>query len=144
MGLHTYVLVKEAYDAWKKGDLEAFGALMAEDVGFAVPFSTHTYVGSGSGREELKRRLQAFLDDYEVLMFHIVGAVPSGTECVFRIQYRYRARDTGLDIEGSQRHAWRVKDNEIVAFTVMHDAQRLGAFFGLSGHALPPAASPGP
>lgn len=144
MGLHTYVLVKEAYDAWKRGDLEAFGALMAEDVAFAVPFSTQTYVGNGTGREELKRRLRAFLDDYEVPTFRITGAVPSGSECVFRIQYRYRARDTGLDIEGSQRHAWRVKDNEIVAFTVMHDAQRLGAFFGLRGHAPLPAPSPSP
>lgn len=144
MSLHTYVLIKDAYDAWKRGDLEAFGALLAEDIEFAVPSSTNTYVGSGTGREELTRRLRAFLDDYEVLNFHITNAVPSGADCVFRIQYSYRARESGLDIEGSQRHMWRVKDNEIVSFTVMHDAQRLGAFFGMSGHQPPPATPPAP
>lgn len=133
MHLHTYAIVNEAYSAWKRGDLEAFGNLLAEDVGFSVPPASQSFVGSGAGREELKRRLKTFLDGYEVLRFDLVAATPSPTRCVFRIEYSYKARSTGMDIEGTQRHIWDVHANEITSFAVAHDAQRLGAFFELAG-----------
>ena len=62
MHLQNYVLVSDAYDAWKRGDIEAFGDLLSEHIAFSVPSATSTYVGAGTGREELKRRLRAFLD----------------------------------------------------------------------------------
>jgi len=133
MHLHTYVLVSDAYAAWKSGDLEAFGKLMAEDISFSVPSATSTFVGVGTGREELKRRLQAFLDSYKVRRFDLLTASPSESQCVFRIEYDYEARSTGLEIVGTQRHIWGVRGNEITSFTVAHDAQRLGAFFELTG-----------
>lgn len=132
MHLQTYVLVADAYAAWKRGDLESFGRLLAEDIAFSVPSATSTYVGSGTGREELKRRLRAFLDGYDVLRFDLLTANPSSAQCVFRIEYTYRARDTGLEIVGTQRHIWGVSGSEIVSFTVAHDTQRLGAFFELT------------
>lgn len=132
MNLNTYAIVKEAYAAWKGGELETFGALLAPDVSFSVPSSTTTYVGNGNGRRELTQRLEAFLQDYEVLQFDIVSAAPGDSECVCRIDYTYRSYDTGLEIQGSQRHIWQVAGNEITSFTVVHDAMRLGAFFGLT------------
>jgi ketosteroid isomerase-like protein len=132
MHLQTYVLVADAYDAWKRGDLEAFGNYLAENIAFTVPFATSTFVGDGTGREELKRRLQAFLDDYEVCRFDLLTANPSRTQCVFRIEYVYRARETGLEIVGTQRHIWGVAGQLITSFTVAHDTQRLGAFFELT------------
>lgn len=137
MHLNTYIVVKDIYEAWKRGDLETFGALCAPNVTFSVPSSTTTYVGTGSGRHELTRRLQAFLDGYDVLQFDIVAASPSQDACVCRINYAYRSRETGLEIQGSQRHIWQVAGNEIVSFTVVHDAPRLGAFFGLTSNTPP-------
>jgi len=141
MHLHTYVLVADAYEAWKRGDLEAFGSLLAADIVFSVPSAASTYVGNGTGREELKRRLRAFLDSYDVLQFDLLTANPSSTQCVFRIEYTYRARDTGLEIVGTQRHIWGVSGNQIVSFTVAHDTQRLGAFFDLTRPAAPTCVS---
>lgn len=141
MHLQTYVLVADAYEAWKLGDLEAFGKLLAEDIAFSVPSATSTFVGVGTGREELKRRLKAFLDSYEVCRFDLLTANPSDDRCVFRIEYTYRSRDTGFEIVGTQRHIWGVNGKEIVSFTVAHDAQRLGAYFDLtrpSGSSLSP------
>ena len=108
---------------------------------FAVPSATSTYVGAGTGREELKRRLRAFLDCYEVCRFDLLTANPSSAQCVFRIEYTYRARETGFEIVGTQRHIWGVEGGQIVSFTVAHDAQRLGAYFELtrpSGSTLTP------
>jgi hypothetical protein len=76
--------------------------------------------------------LRAFLDAYEVEEFKIASANPIDDSIVFRIQYDYRSRAKGLDIQGAQRHRWTVSGNEITSFTVIHDAQRLGAFFELT------------
>lgn len=141
MNLHTYVLVTDAYDAWKSGDLEAFGNLLAADIAFAVPSATSTFVGDGTGREELKRRLRAFLDNYEVVSFDLLTAHASNTECVFRIEYTYRARETGLEIVGTQRHIWGITGNAISSFIVAHDTYRLGAFFALTSPQGPSACS---
>lgn len=139
MHLETYILVSDAYDAWKRGDLEEFGSLLAEDIVFSVPDGTSTFVGNGTGRELLKGRLRAFLDCYEVVRFDLLNANPSSTQCVFRIEYVYRARDTGFEIVGTQRHTWGVANNQIVSFAVAHDAQRLGAYFELTRPSRSPA-----
>ena len=141
MHLQNYVLVSDAYDAWKRGDIEAFGSHLSEHIAFSVPSATSTFVGAGTGREELKRRLRAFLDHYEVCRFDLLTAAPADTQCVFRIEYTYRARDTGFEIVGTQRHIWGVSDNQIVSFTVAHDAQRLGAYFALTRPADPSLSS---
>lgn len=138
MHLRTYSLVADAYDAWKRGDIEAFGDLLAENIVFSVPDGTSTFVGNGTGREKLKSRLRAFLDTYDVVRFDLLNASPSSTQCVFRIEYVYRARDTGFEIVGTQRHTWGVSGDQIVSFAVAHDAQRLGAFFDLTRPDRPP------
>ena len=38
-------------------------------------------------------RLRAFLDTYDVVRFDLLNASPSSTQCVFRIEYVYRARE---------------------------------------------------
>lgn len=141
MHLHTYATVREAYDAWMRGDLEAFAALLADKVEFSVPSSPRTYVGTGEGRDVIKDRLGAFLGAYEVLEFTLLGATPvSSGSCDFRIRYHYRSRSTGDEIEGSQRHLWSVRDGAVTSFKVIHDADRLAAFFKLTEPAPRPGA----
>ena len=133
MYLHAYALVCDAYNAWKRGDLDAFAACLADDVEFSVPSSPRTYLGNGTGRDALRNRLEDFLSVYEVLEFNIVGAMLVATSsCDFRIRYRYRARATRDEIEGTQRHIWSVRDGAITSFKVVHDADRLAAFFEMT------------
>lgn len=133
MYLHAYALVCDAYTAWKRGDLDGFAACLADDVEFSVPSSPRTYLGNGVGRTELRQRLSDFLDVYEVLEFNIVGAMLIATSsCDFRIRYRYRSRITRDEIEGTQRHIWSVRQGAITSFKVVHDADRLAAFFEMT------------
>ena len=139
MYLNTYAIVREAYDAWKRGDLDAFAARLADKIESSVPSSPRSYVGTGEGRDVIVARLGAFLSDYEVLEFSLLGATPvSSGSCDFRI--RYRSRATGDEIEGSQRHLWSVRNGAITSFKVIHDADRLAAFFKLTE---PPPPRPG-
>jgi ketosteroid isomerase-like protein len=134
MELNAYLVVKNAYADWTRGDLDAFGSHLAPDVDFEVPSSTQTrsFLGQGHGRATLVQRLRAFLESYEVRQFAITSATPSGDNIHFRVAYDYRSRSTGLDIQGVQRHFWTVRGNEITSFTVLHDAPRLGAFLELT------------
>lgn len=134
MHLHTYWIVRDAYAAWRRGDIDGFGRLLAEDVEFSVPSSPRTYVGTAEGRSNLQSRLEAFLRAYEVIEFTILSAFPIHDSLDFRIQYHYRSRSTGLEIQGRQRHLWTVRDHAIVSFKVIHDAERLAAFFQMSEH----------
>lgn len=141
MYLTTYAIVSEAYDAWMRGDLENFAAHLADKVEFSVPSSTRSYVGTGEGRSVLMSRLDDFMRNYEVLEFTVLGATPvSSGSCDFRISYRYRSHATGDEIEGRQRHLWSVRDGMITSFKVIHDADRLAAFFKLTEPAQRPGA----
>lgn len=133
MYLNTYAIVRAAYDAWKRADLDAFAACLADKIEFSVPSSPRTYIGTGEGRDIIVGRLGAFLNDYDVLEFGLLGATPvSSGSCDFRIRYHYRSRATGDEIEGRQRHLWSVRDGRITSFKVIHDADRLAAFFELT------------
>lgn len=138
MHLYHYTVVRDAYAAWKGGDLDTFAGYLADKVEFSVPDSPRTYVGTGEGRELLKARLAAFLERYEVIEFNILNAVPIHHSIDFRISYQYRSRSTGDEIQGRQRHLWTVRGHAITAFKVIHDADRLAAFFNLSEPKLPP------
>ncbi len=132
MDLNAYVVVRDAYSAWREGDLERFTRYLAPDIAFAVPSSSTTFVGTGTGRDTLKQRLQAFLDAYDVLEFTLMSAIPTEDGFDFRVNYHYSSKTNGLDIQGAQRHLWVVRGGLITSFTVVHDAGRLGAFFDLT------------
>lgn len=139
MDLEGYRVVHAAYLAWMAGDITRFASYLASDVTFSVPPDAKTYVGTDRGRHELERRLRAFLAAYAVKHFRILN-ITTRQECFdCRIDYHYVARATGWDIDGIQRHKWKVAGGLITYFEVIHDARRLGAFFELVERASAPA-----
>jgi ketosteroid isomerase-like protein len=138
MVLDAYRVVHAAYVAWGEGKLTRFRSHLADDIEFNVPPGAKTFIGAGRGKDELERRLRAFLDAYEVRYFRVANITPRDDCLEGRIDYHYVARATGWDIEGNQRHKWRVAGKRIVSFEVVHDARRLGAFFEMVERASHP------
>jgi len=106
----------------------------APDVAFAVRAPRHaaSFVGRGRGRDVLAHRLRAFLDSYEVLEFRLLHDAPRGRYLQCRIRYHYRHRRTGMRIDGTMRHVWRVVGGRVERFEIVHDAERMGAYFELT------------
>jgi ketosteroid isomerase-like protein len=129
MDLDAYRVVRAVYSAWTAGNLSRFATFLADDVEFRVPPDAKTFVGSACGKHELERRLRAFLDAYAVKSFRILNITTREDFFDCKVSYHYVARATGWDIDGVQRHKWKVAGGLITSFEVIHDARRLGAFF---------------
>jgi hypothetical protein len=104
-----------------------------ENVAFAVhpPYST-SYVGQGRGKALLQRRLARFLSEVQVVDYETwsVAARVGWVDC--RVRYHYRDRKTQMEIDGTQRHQWRMVRGKVVSFDIIHDTRRFGAFLDLA------------
>jgi hypothetical protein len=57
-----------------------------------------------------------------------------GNWILARVRYRYRHRLTRLEIDGTMRQFFRLERDSIVHWEIVHDVQRMAAFFDLSAN----------
>ena len=127
------LMVETAYALWEAGDVRSMMNCFSDNVAFAVhPPSSTSFVGQGQGRAVLKRRLERFLAEYEVVDYQTVSMAVRADWIDCRIRYHYRHHKTRMEIDGRMRHLWRVVGDRIVRLDIIHDARRMGAFFDLA------------
>ncbi|KAB2910774.1 MAG: nuclear transport factor 2 family protein [Hyphomicrobiaceae bacterium] len=130
------LIVESVYVSWEAGDLPAMLRCFANDIKFAVHHSgVATFIGEGQGKAQLAERLGRFLLEYDVVDYGTTQIYENDGVVDCRVRYEYRHRMTGMEIDGTMRHIWRVVDGKIVSFEVIHDAQRMSAFFELAARA---------
>jgi ketosteroid isomerase-like protein len=119
-----------AYSAWEDDDLPALMDMVAEDIVFAVnvPRGSKTYVGKGIGKAAFEAGLRRLLVEWEVIEYRPLWTRKHGFWQRVQVAYCYRERRTGLMIEGTMRHLWRVVGDEIVQLEVHFDHPRMDAF----------------
>ena len=88
--------------------------------------------GTGRGRDTLANRLSDFLDKYEVLAFTPLQITKRDDGLACRVQYHYRHRQTGMEIDGSMRLLWSIAGDKATSLKVIHDAVRMGVFFEMA------------
>ena len=49
-----------------------------------------------------------------------------------RAQFRYRHRDSGMEVDGIMRHIWLFIGDEIAHFELFHDSRRMRAFYEMA------------
>ncbi|HJZ32136.1 MAG TPA: nuclear transport factor 2 family protein [Hyphomicrobiaceae bacterium] len=134
MNATDYAVLEAIHVSWAANDLRATVRCFAEDIEFAVnaPDGAASFVGSGRGREALRKRLSDFLDKYEVLAFtpELVNKREDGLAC--RVHYHYRHRQTGMEIDGRMRLLWCIAGDKATSLRVIHDAVRMGVFFEMA------------
>jgi ketosteroid isomerase-like protein len=127
------LIIDAVYTFWEAGDLRSMMNCFADNVAFAVhPPSSTSYVGQGRGKALLQRRLARFLAEVQVLDYETSSVMvrPGSIDC--RVSYHYRDRKTQMEIDGTQRHQWRVVGGKVVRFDIIHDTRRFGAFLDLA------------
>src|SRR5215510_5389725 len=85
-----------------------------------------------STRPTGRLRLWDFLDKYEVLAFAPLQVTKRDDGLACRVQYHYRHRQTGMEIDGSMRLLWSIAGDKATSLKVIHDAERMGVFFELA------------
>jgi ketosteroid isomerase-like protein len=119
-----------AYSAWSDEDVPALLDLIADDVVFAVnvPLNLKSYVGKGIGKPRFETGLRRLLAEWEVVEYTPLWFKQYGLWQRVHVAYCYRERRTGLEIESTMRHHWRVVGDEIVQLEVHFDSPRMNAF----------------
>jgi ketosteroid isomerase-like protein len=127
------LLIEAAYASWAARDLEAVMACFAEDVAFIIHLPTEVapFFGELRGRQELLPRFRMIFDEYDFLSYHPIGIVSQGIAFHSQVRFHYRHKLTGLEYDGTMRHVWRVKGDQIMRFEEFHDSERVRAFFKL-------------
>lgn len=134
MRVDDRLVIEAACASWAAGDLDAVTCAFSRDVAFAVcgPASSASFLRQGRGRQLLQRRLGVLLSEFDVLRFQplqIVRDEYSLLHC--RVRYQYLHRPTGMDIDGTMRHNWRMVGGRATHFEVIHDTARMAAFLDL-------------
>jgi ketosteroid isomerase-like protein len=127
------LVVEAAYSVWAARDLPATMECFAEDVVFVIhlPAEVAPFVGEVRGRDQVRPRLQAILDEFDFLEYTPLHITIYGGSFHSRVRFRYRHKVTGHIYDGTMRHVWRVEGDRIVHFEEFHDAERVRAFFAL-------------
>jgi hypothetical protein len=127
------LIIDSVYTSWEAGDLGSMLNRFSETVAFAAhPSSETSYVGQGRGKGLLHRRLARFLSDIEVVDYETSSVIVRAGWIDCRVCYHYRDRKTQMEIDGTQRHQWRLVGGEVVRFDIIHDGRRFGAFLDLA------------
>jgi ketosteroid isomerase-like protein len=131
-------IIEDACIAWEAGNGPAALTHFADDVVFSVnaPDEAASVVGEGHSKDELERRLGAYLTDIQVMYYEpiqITEREPDVLHCLARFLYRHRRN--GLEIGGIMRHLWCFRGDKVVAFDIYYDALRMRAFYDLVDHA---------
>jgi ketosteroid isomerase-like protein len=128
------LIIDAVYTSWEAGDLRSMTSCFSENIVFAVhPAYSTSYVGQGCGKALLQRRLARFLAEVQVVHCETWSVVARGggwVDC--RMRYHYRDRKTNMEIDGTQRHRWRMVDGRVVCLDIIHDTRRFGAFLDLA------------
>lgn len=126
-------IVEEYWQVWSRRDKSAALALAADDICYAlyVPEEVLPFGGVTRGKASISDRLQTILDIFDTLAYRghvtqVAGSVVHG-----RVEYAFRHKMTGEEIDGSMRQVIRIEDGRIVDWQEYTDVERVRAFMRL-------------
>jgi ketosteroid isomerase-like protein len=140
------LILEAGYASWAAGDLDATLSCFSDDVAFAIhlPPEVAPYFGIQQGRDELGRRLQMILDEFDFLTYKPIQITSNGISFHSQVRFHYRHKLTGLEYDGTMRHVWRIKGDRIVRWEEFHDIERVRVYFRLLGQAMAMMQAPPP
>jgi len=125
MSQENVELVRQAYEAFNRGDLEGMGAFIAPEFEYVptgeVPGASAAFTGPDAWREFVAWLLEEF-DDARVDAHELTDA---GDRVLVRGSLRGRGKHSGLETSWDLWHVWTVRDGKAVhgqAFTIRAEA----------------------
>ena len=116
-------LVQNAYDAFKRGDIEGLLQLVAEDVEWITPGPSDIMPAAGHrrGREGVADFFSSLSSQEDVELFEAKEYVAQGDKVVAICSYRGRVKATGRTAEVDLIHVFDVKDDKVQRFREFFD-----------------------
>lgn len=129
-------IVRSWWRFWASGRKAEGLSLMSDDLfyGLYVPEDVLLFGGETRGKAAGSDRLQTILDHFYLIKY--VGEVVKvdGDVVHGRVEYCFRHKVTGEDIDGTMRQVIEFRDGLIVSWREYTDAARVQAFMRLVSH----------
>jgi ketosteroid isomerase-like protein len=102
---HETVL-RAFYSAWSRTDVEAALRHCADDVVYTVylPFDILPFEGEAQSRWELSQIMRGILRNFVIVRFVPLGVTVFGHLAHAQVQFCFRHRASGLELDGVMRH----------------------------------------
>jgi uncharacterized protein len=127
-------LVESAFEAWNRGDIDAFAGHTAEDVAWLEVSGRPEGGGDGErlGRGRLRESLKSLFDAWESYHLEAERIEDLGDRVVAIVRETARGRASGVEVDGRWGYVLTVKDGQIVRVEAYRDADRALEVTGLS------------
>ena len=124
-------IVQDAYDAFKRGDIEGLLKLLAADVEWTTPGPTEIMPAAGTrrGPEGVAEFFKTLSEQEDVELFEPQEYIAQGDKVVAISKYRGRVKATGRTADADLVHVFDIKDGKVKRFREFFDtASVLPAF----------------
>lgn len=123
-------VVKQAYDNFKSGNIEALLEQMTEEVEWRLPdIEGVPFAGARRGRAQVAEFFSILGDAQDTLSFEPRELVAEGDKVVALGSYFWRAKRTGREYGGEWAHVFTVRGGQIVGFHEYMDTAAARAAF---------------
>ena len=127
-------LVESAFEAWNRGDIDAFAEHVAEDVAW-LEVSGRPEGGGDTellGRNRMRESLRSLFDAWESYHLEAERLEDLGDRVVAIVRETGRGRASGAEVDGRWGYVLTVADGEIVRVEAYRDAGQALRVTGLS------------
>jgi uncharacterized protein len=127
-------IVEAAFEAWNRGDIDAFAGYTAENVAW-LEVSGRPEGGGNSeqlGRDRLRESLKSLFDAWESYHLQAERIEDLGDRVVAIVRETARGRASGVEVDGRWGYVLTVEDGQIVRVEAYRDADRALEVTGLS------------
>ena len=126
-------LLKNLYDAFARGDIEAVLGAMSPDIRW-YEAEGNPYMPSGEawvGHDALMKNLFMRIDaEWDGFTIHTKSFYGAGDSVIVEARYRGTYKPTGKSIDAQACHVWDFKDAKVTRFQQYTDTGQLQAAMG--------------
>jgi ketosteroid isomerase-like protein len=131
-------LVKSAFDAWNRGDVDGFVDHAAEDLAWhEVSGRPEAHGTEHLGRESIRRSLKSLFDAWESYRLEAERIEEVDDRILAVVREVARGRTSGVKVEGRWGYLITVEDGQIVRVEAHRDADQALRAAGLSDARTP-------
>ena len=126
--------VKQAYDAFQKGDINSLLATMDENIDWKLPdMEGIPFSGARHGRARVQEFFRQIDESMQLRSFTPREFIAQGDRVIVLGHYEWVVRSTGAAVGIEWVHAFTLRNGKLTAFEEFIDTARVLDAFGLAG-----------
>jgi len=123
-------IVRQSYELFKSGDIQALLDLYSEDIDFQLPeIENVPFAGKHKGRKGTAGFFQSVNEAQDVLAFNPQEFIAQGDKVVVLGNYSWRVKANGREYSSDWAHIVTVRDGKIVGFKEYMDTAAASAAY---------------